>query len=102
MIHKSRNDEIVDFIGLILLLFTLTIIVFMAINSYVGFLPNDVAKVFTYIRESAILALIALKGFQYTLKRSLILSGILLVLLVLAGVFMFLPNGMPTWGYLFK
>ena len=84
-------ERIVDVIGEILAFFTVILLIFMMINGAWNFLGYDLTRTFTYILFVSILLTIGLKGLEFALKNSLILTIVFAALLVAAVIVLVLP-----------
>jgi len=96
--QRRRIEVVVDVIGEILAFATFLFLIFMLIHGKWEIIKDPyTVKVLTYILFAAIVATIGLKGLEFALKRSLILTIIFLVLLIATAVFLFLPDFLPGW-----
>ena len=94
---ESGFTKAVDTAGGLLAFFTIIFILFMYIAGHFDFLPSDVSKVFSHIREIAIIAVVGLSGMEFALKRNKIFTIIWILMLAAVIVFMFFPNAIPGW-----
>jgi hypothetical protein len=95
---RRAIEIVIDVIGEILAFFTVILILLMCINgAFNNFMGVKATKALTYVREIAIVVVIGLKGLEFALKRSWILTGIFIVLLAAIAVFMFFPSSLPSW-----
>ena len=98
MVAKRRALELViDIIGEILAFFAVLLILFMLIHgAFFTFLNGtETLRILTIVREVLIITVVGLKGMEFALKKSWILSIIFGVLLAAVVVFMFFPGALP-------
>ena len=97
MIQRRLLEVIVDIIGEILAFFTVFLLLFMLINGKFQFLPEDITAMMTHILFFAIIVILGLKGLEFSLKRSWLLTIVFGALVVGVIVFLFFPEALPTW-----
>lgn len=95
---NSALEPIVDRIGEILAFLTILLILFMYINGAFELVTSEnILNILSIAREVAIIAVIGMKGFEFALKRNIILTILFLALLAAVIIFMFFPGALPGW-----
>jgi predicted acyltransferase len=95
---RGHFEPIVDTLGEILAFFTIALILLLYINGNWAFISPKATEVLAYIREIAIIVVIALSGLEFALKGHWIRTIIFIVLLAGVIVFMFFPESVPQWA----
>jgi nitrate reductase gamma subunit len=100
MVIARRGIELViDTIGEILAFLAVILILIMCINGVLPtpFITGKALEVMSYVREISILSIVGLKGMEFALKKSWILTVIFGLILAAIIVLMFFPESIPTW-----
>lgn len=90
-------EKPLDAIGSFGAYFTMFLILFMYLNSNFSFLPTDVEGVLLFVREVAIIAVVAAKGLEFALYRGFLATIVFLALCAAVAVFMFFPESLPAF-----
>lgn len=93
----GRLEIIIDAIGEIIAYLAIFMILFMYVNGVFDFLPDSTTVLLTYIREIVIIGVVALKGFEFALKRGFFATIFFGAVVLAVVVFMFFPESLPSF-----
>ena len=95
----ERWEKVFDILGEILAVFTVVLYVVLIINANWSFIPSDVLKVLSVIKNYAALVVVAIVGCEAIVKRNFVFKVIFLILLAIIVIFQFFPG---TWENIAK
>ena len=92
----EKLEKIVDVIGEVFAFLTVALLVFVFVNRWQGFLPENVANILESVLTIAVLVVVALAGLEFALKRGLVVFIIYGVMVAAAVIFLFFPGVLPA------
>lgn len=92
----SGLEKIVDILGEIFAFLTVALLVFVFVNRWQGFLPDKATEIVESVLTIAVLAVVALSGLEFALKRGFIVFIIYAALVAAAVIFLFFPGVLPA------
>ena len=89
---RLKLEKVFDFLGEILAFLVILIWVAEVIDTKVGFLPTEWRGIVVYSRQWGTVLLLAVEGFECTIKRNIIIRLLFYALLAVLIVFLFMPE----------
>ena len=96
MLILGRFSKFFDVLGKILAFCTVTLIAALFLNAKFPFIPADTLAILTPVREYAILSTLIVVGFEFAVKRNILIFILYCIIALIAVVFSF-----PALFYLF-
>ena len=94
---REKLEKVFDVLGEILAIATLIVWILVIINQNFHFLPTQMADILTVAKAWMLIALVAIVGFEATIKRNILIRIIFYLLLAVLIIFHFFPG---TYNYL--
>ena len=94
---RLKLEKVFDFLGEIIAFFTIAIWAVWCIDTNFGFLPSTIRAIFDVSRYWGTLLLVAVEGFECTIKRNIIIRLVFYILLAVVIIFSFFPG---TWDWM--
>ena len=92
---RLQLEKVFDFLGEIIAFVTIAIWAVVIIDTNFGFLPTTLRSIFEISRYWSLLILVAVEGFECTIKRNIIIRIVFYLLLAVVIIFQFFPD---TWA----
>ena len=94
---REKLEKVFDVLVEILAIATLIVWILVIINQNFHFLPTQMADILTVAKAWMLIALVAIVGFEATIKRNILIRIIFYLLLAVLIIFHFFPG---TYNYL--
>ena len=92
---RLKLEKVFDFLGEIIAFFTIVIWAVWCVDTNVSFLPSTVRAILDFAKNWGTLLLVAVEGFECTIKRNIIIRIVFYLLLAVVIIFQFFPD---TWA----
>ena len=92
---RLKLEKVFDFLGEIIAFFTIVIWAVWCVDTNVSFLPSTVRSILDFAKNWGTLLLVAVEGFECTIKRNIIIRIVFYLLLAVVIIFQFFPD---TWA----
>lgn len=89
---RLQLEKVFDFLGEIIAFLVIAIWAVYIIDTNFVFLPEVLRNIFAYVRYWGLLVLVAVEGFECTIKRNIIIRLIFYILLAVVVIFSFFPD----------
>ena len=89
MLVLGKFSKVLDKVGKLLAVCTVTLIAVLFLNAKFPFVPADTLAILLPIREYAILATIIIVGFEFAVKRNILIFILYCIIALIAVIFSF-------------
>jgi len=89
---RLQLEKVFDFLGEIIAFVTIAIWAVVIIDTNFGFLPTTLRSIFEISRYWSLLILVAVEGFECTIKRNIFIRLIFYILLAVVIIGSFFPD----------
>lgn len=91
---RFKMEKVFDVLGEIIAFLAVVVMALLIINATFDFLPTTIVNILTVVQTFVGLVLIAVVGFEATIKRNFLIRLIFYILVAIIVIFMFFPG---TW-----
>lgn len=92
---RLKLEKVFDFLGEIIAFITIAIWAVWCIDTNFSFLPPTIRAILDFAKNWGTLLLVAVEGFECTIKRNIIIRIVFYLLLAVVIIFQFFPD---TWN----